>query len=90
MSHARPGLYRLAIAVRAAIALASPAAAADTLNASSLWPENWARPMLQEEYRKFKRHFSTGPSEGQREQSSPHHPGSYALLILLAKSFLGD
>jgi iron(III) transport system substrate-binding protein len=25
-----------------------PAAAADTLNAYSIWPENWARPMLQE------------------------------------------
>lgn len=28
--------------------LALPAAAADTLNAYSIWPENWARPMLQE------------------------------------------
>jgi iron(III) transport system substrate-binding protein len=27
---------------------AAPAAAADTLNAYSIWPENWARPMLQE------------------------------------------
>jgi iron(III) transport system substrate-binding protein len=27
---------------------ASPARAADTLNAYSIWPENWARPMLQE------------------------------------------
>jgi iron(III) transport system substrate-binding protein len=27
---------------------AQPAAAADTLNAYSIWPENWARPMLQE------------------------------------------
>ncbi len=78
MSHARLGLYRLAIAV---IARASPAAAADTLNASSLWPEIWARPMLQEEYRKLKRHFSTGPSEGQREQRSPQHPGSSVLVV---------
>ena len=29
-------------------AAAGPAAAADTLNAYSIWPENWARPMLQE------------------------------------------
>jgi hypothetical protein len=34
MSHASPGLYQLATA------LASPAAAADTLQTSSLWPEN--------------------------------------------------
>src|SRR5206468_9513894 len=27
---------------------APPATAADTLNAYSIWPENWARPMLQE------------------------------------------
>ena len=27
---------------------AAPASAADTLNAYSIWPENWARPMLQE------------------------------------------
>src|SRR5229473_3781844 len=30
------------------VALAAPARAADTLNAYSIWPENWARPMLQE------------------------------------------
>ena len=48
MSRARAGLYRHAIAVLTATALASPAAAADTLNAYSIWPENWARPMLQE------------------------------------------
>jgi iron(III) transport system substrate-binding protein len=30
------------------VALATPALAADTLNAYSIWPENWARPMLQE------------------------------------------
>ena len=29
-------------------AVAPPARAADTLNAYSIWPENWARPMLQE------------------------------------------
>ena len=31
-----------------AAAAAPPARAADTLNAYSIWPENWARPMLQE------------------------------------------
>src|SRR5713226_8326444 len=30
------------------VALAAPARAADSLNAYSIWPENWARPMLQE------------------------------------------
>src|SRR6266581_397700 len=45
MPRPRPGLCWLAVAV---LALASPAAAADQLNAYSIWPENWARPMLQE------------------------------------------
>jgi len=31
-----------------ATAVGRPATAADTLNAYSIWPENWARPMLQE------------------------------------------
>ncbi len=45
MRHCR----RIALALVAALAwLAAPAAAADTLNAYSIWPENWARPMLQE------------------------------------------
>src|SRR6266498_4856342 len=48
MPHPRPGLCWLAVAVLALAALASPAAAADQLNAYSIWPENWARPMLQE------------------------------------------
>ena len=48
MSRAFAGLFRLAVAAFAAAALASPAAAAETLNAYSIWPENWARPMLQE------------------------------------------
>lgn len=47
MSRARAGLFRLAVAVLTAAALTSPAAAADQLNAYSIWPENWARPMLQ-------------------------------------------
>src|SRR5213078_1072936 len=38
----------LAVAVLALTALVSPASAADQLNAYSIWPENWARPMLQE------------------------------------------
>jgi iron(III) transport system substrate-binding protein len=51
MSRAPAGLFRLAIRTVLLLglgALASPAAAADTLNAYSIWPENWARPMLQE------------------------------------------
>ncbi len=48
MSRARAGLIRLAVALVTAAALAAPAAAADQLNAYSIWPENWARPMLQE------------------------------------------
>src|SRR5262245_43656046 len=31
-----------------AVAWGSAAGAADTINAYSIWPENWARPMLQE------------------------------------------
>jgi len=37
-----------ALALTWAAAGAAPATAADTLNAYSIWPENWARPMLQE------------------------------------------
>src|SRR6266511_5535177 len=48
MPHPRPGLCWLAVAVLALAALVSPAAAVDQLNAYSIWPENWARPMLQE------------------------------------------
>src|SRR5436190_10343870 len=48
MSRARTGLSWLACAALAAAVLATPAAAAETLNAYSIWPENWARPMLQE------------------------------------------
>jgi iron(III) transport system substrate-binding protein len=45
MRHCR----RIALTLIAALSLAtSPARAADTLNAYSIWPENWARPMLQE------------------------------------------
>ncbi len=47
MSRAFAGLFRLAAAFATA-ALISPAAAAETVNAYSIWPENWARPMLQE------------------------------------------
>jgi iron(III) transport system substrate-binding protein len=36
-----------AVAV-AALVLVSRPATAQTLNAYSIWPENWARPMLQE------------------------------------------
>jgi iron(III) transport system substrate-binding protein len=48
MLRARAWLPRLALAVLAVAGLPSPAPAADTLNAYSIWPENWARPMLQE------------------------------------------
>jgi iron(III) transport system substrate-binding protein len=48
MSRARAGLAWLTAAALIASGLISPAAAADTLNAYSIWPENWARPMLQE------------------------------------------
>ncbi|MBI2564157.1 MAG: extracellular solute-binding protein, partial [candidate division NC10 bacterium] len=44
-------LSRLAIPFLAACVLgwgAAPAVAADTVNAYSIWPENWARPMFQE------------------------------------------
>src|SRR6266852_3093757 len=48
MSRAAAALSRLACTALAAAVLAAPAAAAETLNAYSIWPENWARPMLQE------------------------------------------
>ena len=49
MIDTRDLLHRAARAI-AAIALVVPtlAAAADTLNAYSIWPENWARPMFEE------------------------------------------
>jgi iron(III) transport system substrate-binding protein len=37
-----------AVAMLASAAHVAPARAAETLNAYSIWPENWARPMLQE------------------------------------------
>ena len=36
------------LAFALALTVASPAAAQQTLNAYSIWPENWARPMLGE------------------------------------------
>src|SRR5438477_4748273 len=43
-------LFRVATRWVAALALfaAFPAAAAETVNAYSIWPENWARPMFEE------------------------------------------
>ncbi|MGQ0663697.1 MAG: ABC transporter substrate-binding protein [Pseudomonadota bacterium] len=41
-------VIRAAAAFAALTASLGPAAAAGTLNAYSIWPENWARPMLQE------------------------------------------
>ena len=38
----------LILALTAALALPALAGAADTVNAYSIWPENWARPMFQE------------------------------------------
>ena len=46
LAPSRPTVSALAVALL--VWLAQPAAAADTLNAYSIWPENWARPMLQE------------------------------------------
>jgi len=46
MPRARTGLRWLAVAALTLAALVSPAAAADQLNAYSIWPENWARPMF--------------------------------------------
>src|SRR5438552_17845946 len=37
-----------ALTLTGAVVAVLPATAADTLNAYSIWPENWARPMLQE------------------------------------------
>src|SRR5215831_21031377 len=45
MARARTALCWLAAVL---VLVASPAFAADQLNAYSIWPENWARPMLQE------------------------------------------
>jgi len=44
------GLFGLAVAVMLVAGLAGPphAGAAQTLNAYSIWPENWARPMFEE------------------------------------------
>jgi iron(III) transport system substrate-binding protein len=44
------GAHALACLALLGIALfgAAPAAAADTVNAYSIWPENWARPMFEE------------------------------------------
>jgi iron(III) transport system substrate-binding protein len=44
----RSWLIGAALSAAALIASPSPAAAADAMNAYSIWPENWARPMLQE------------------------------------------
>ncbi len=44
-------MRRLLVPILVLLALgasAAPAAAAETLNAYSIWPENWARPMFQE------------------------------------------
>jgi iron(III) transport system substrate-binding protein len=41
-------MLRLTVIAVAALLAAFPAAAAETLNAYSIWPENWARPMFEE------------------------------------------
>src|SRR5713226_5472948 len=41
-------LVRTLVMLLTVVALAAPARAADTLNAYSIWPENWAKPLLQE------------------------------------------
>ena len=44
----RSAWARLAATFAAALGIALPASAADTLNVYSIWPENWARPMFEE------------------------------------------
>jgi len=44
----RPLGFLLVTAALLVLGAAAPAIAANTLNAYSIWPENWARPMLQE------------------------------------------
>lgn len=41
-------IWTLLLPLIAALAVPALAAAADTVNAYSIWPENWARPMFQE------------------------------------------
>lgn len=51
MARFRSRSSRLAIPILAALALGwatAPVGAAETVNAYSIWPENWARPMFQE------------------------------------------
>jgi len=40
--------WRTLVALTLALAAAAPAHAAETLNAYSIWPENWAKPMFEE------------------------------------------
>ena len=44
----RAPLAALAMALAVALAWAAPASAQQTVNAYSIWPENWARPMFEE------------------------------------------
>ena len=50
MEHAARHWRRLFVLGLTAVSViwATPAGAAETVNAYSIWPENWARPMLQE------------------------------------------
>ena len=44
----RAGLLTVVIALVAVAGTVAPGRAAQTLNAYSIWPENWARPMFEE------------------------------------------
>jgi len=44
----RSALARLLAPLALALGIAAPAAAAETVNVYSIWPENWARPMFEE------------------------------------------
>src|SRR2546426_4999510 len=44
----RAPLALFSVALGIVAALVAPARAAETLNAYSIWPENWARPMFEE------------------------------------------
>ena len=46
--NARTALARFIAPLAAALGIVTQAAAADTLNVYSIWPENWARPMFEE------------------------------------------
>ena len=56
----------------ASLTCASAADAAETINAYSIWPENWARPMFQE-FEKRDRHQGQLPALLLRRSAGPRH-----------------